>query len=340
MSSLALEAAESALSLKSGLPGLDSKPAGTLKGRAVTHWSYKLFIAGSVVGAIAALAAFIMGWNAAGFLGILLCVIGGGAAFYVKRFSVLNTLEDYTRALAEKVKALAEKTLELKQINQDIEDINKEFQKIPKNWREEIKYGERRLAERTVELEKVTKKLQVAEKRLEKLALVTNQLQEETGKLTTAALEFSKENNFFGNRVEKLDGHVKELNQQHEGFQDKITRLDEENDQTEEVMNIYAKQNKVLKDLFKLMKEMYVKAKERMGELESKVGELSIVVPQAVASTDKVEEMARELEGMVKKIEKQEKYKEGYKRWKTWVKSPDFKEYMEWRKATNNGGLR
>lgn len=342
MSSLAIDAATAALTVKTGLSDIDSADTGYLQGRATTHWSYYLFIAGSIVGLIASIAGFILSASsvlgAAGYMigsgGIFLCVSNGLAAFYVKKFGVLNTLEDYTQALAERLKILAPKILQLVQVNEDLEKINLGFEEIPKNWKEEISKGEQQLGQKIVELNLLTKKLEVAEKKIEALGTKLSTLQLEADEVSKAALEFSKENGFFGEKAAKLQESVGALNNENEKLTEHIKELDAQNDQTEEIAYALAKTNHALRDMYKMMTAMYLEEKDKMEGLKKEVGSLKTVVPQAGESSEKMEKLSTKYEQMIHhlqvKLENYKEYKLGYDLWQKWVLSHEYKSYLAW----------
>jgi chromosome segregation ATPase len=343
MSSIVLAAATEALSSVTGLSDFDSQGTGNLNGRKATHWSFKLFIAGCIVGSIAAIAGFIIGGLGVSFIGyivgaggLLLALTNGFAAFYVERFAVLKTLEEYTQILAERLKQLAGKTLELKKINQDLEKINLGFKEIPKSWKHEIENGRKMLEEKTKDLEKVTVKLEAAQKKLDQLAQITVQLGHQTGEITKAAVEFGVENGLLGEKVENLQGQVSNLDKENDELISHIKNLDSQNDQTEEALSAFSKNNNALEELYAMMKEMYLQAKHKMEGLQKEVNSLKSIVPAAVESSEKVEQTTVKYTQMINalelKLEKYKGYKQGYTLWQTWVKSEEYQTYMEWRK--------
>ncbi len=248
----------------------------------VTHWSYKLFIAGSVVGAVAAVAALIFSMFPIIACGVLLCLTNAAAAFYVKKFSNLNALEDYNKRLADKVS-------ELRDANKDLSKINKRIEEIPGEWREEIENGKKALRKKTEELQLVSDKLKQTEEKLQKLATVSVDIQKKTGELSVEALKFSKDNHLFGERVERLSGEVSQIEEHNQNLVKLILETDKNTDQYEELFKQFQGQVKLLEDLFGLMKELYLNAQERMAGLEKQVDELGAVMPDAINSSRKAE---------------------------------------------------
>lgn len=77
MTSALLSAAEAALALNDAVEEETGEASGSLNGRVVTHWSYKLFIAGTVVGVVVAVACYAIGMHAIAIFGAFLAVTTG-----------------------------------------------------------------------------------------------------------------------------------------------------------------------------------------------------------------------------------------------------------------------
>lgn len=320
MTGAVLDAAEAALSVHEAVAEGAEEVGGSLKGRSATHWSYKLFIAGTVIGVIAAVASYILGFTVITVTGALLAITNGFAAFYVKRFGILKTLEDYTGRLAQKVQ-------DLKEVNDGLERVNDGLQEIPDDWREAIKRGNREIRQKAKELERMANKLKATEAKLQKLAGVTTDIQKRTGELSAEAVKFSQQNNLFGERVDRLASGVNEVQRHNEDLADLIMRTDANTDEYEALNQQFAQQVEMLDDLFQLMKELYLKAQERMAELESQVDELGLVVPQAVKSAQEAkevhaqmdelqlqyDEVLKRLETAIHTVKRYQKYKGAYK---------------------------
>ena len=289
MTSAVLNAAEAALSIEDrvaeGAAGVD----GALDERKATHWSYKLFIAGTVIGVIAAVAAYILGFHAIAVTGTLLAVTNGFAAFYVKRFGILKTLEDHTGRLAQKVQ-------DLKEVNNGLERITDGLQEIPDDWRREIKNGKREIQQKAKELGEMAAKLKATEAKLQKLASVTTDIQKRTGELSAEAVKFSQQNQLFGERVDRLAHGVNEVQKHNDDLASLIMETDANTDEYEELNQQFSQQLEMLDDLFELMKDLYVKAQQRMHDLESQVDELGLVVPKAVKSAAEAQQVHRQME--------------------------------------------
>lgn len=332
MSSVILDLAAKAI--------LPSTSEGQLEGKSVIHWSYKLFIAGSIVGAIAAVAGLLLSLIPLIIVGAVLCVTNAAAAIYVKKFSILNTLDDYNKVLAGKVD-------ELKIANTSLENINKELQKVPNQWRDEVQKGKKELEEKTEELKKIAERLQATEEKLQNLAKVSTEITKKTEELTSVALEFTKENDLFGERAAKLSNEVDEISQHNIDLVKLIQDTDKNTDQYEILNRQFRDQMKILDELFGLMKDLYLKAQERMQELEIQVDELSIVVPDAVNSSIRAEQAAHELaelqnkysllmqklEETVEKLKKYNLYKEAYKELQKLKESAEWKEFQNFKQG-------
>lgn len=319
MTTAVLKAAEAALSMHEAVSDGAEETSGDLNGRSVTHWSYKLFIAGTIIGAIAAVASFILGLTAIAVIGALLAITNGFAAFYVKRLGTLKTLEGYTERLAEKVQ-------ELKGVNDGLDDVTDGLQKVPDDWRKEIQKGEEAIGKKAKELEEIAGKLQVAEAKLQKLAGVTKDIQKGTGEMSAEVVKFCQENNLFGERVDRLEKEAKRAEERNENLEELIMRTDANTDEYEALIQQLANQVHMVEDLFALMKELYVKAQDEMAELKSQVTKLDLVVSQAGKSAQKAQEASAQLEKQRKdyenllkklndaleKVERYRKYKKAY----------------------------
>jgi hypothetical protein len=331
MTSAVLAAAQAALSIDGSIGEGIPSPKGEMQGRTVTHWSYKLFITGSVIGVIAAIAAYIFAMPAISVISMLLAVTNGFAAFYVKRFGVLKTLEDYTARLSEKVS-------NLKEVNQDLERVQEGLEVIPENYRSEIERGRTEIAEKTSELEKVANKLRATEAKLKNLAKITSDMQIKMGDLSAEAVKFSQQNHMYGERVDRLAAEVDEVQRHSDKMETLILETDANTTEYEALNQQFVLQLKMLDDLFELMKELYLKAQEKMNLLESQVDELGLVVPQAVKSAEEAQELheqmhamemryreiAAQLERTVHTVKRYNKYKAAYRELKEMKACPNW----------------
>ena len=339
MASAVLSAAEAALALDDAVDEATGEKTGTLSGRKATHWSYKLFIAGSIIGAVAAVACYVIGMQGGSVIGALLAITNGFAAYYVKRFGILKTLEDYTGKLAKKVN-------DLKEVNKGLSQVNDGLQEIPDDWRSEIQRGKKEIERKTRELKEASDKLQATEVKLQKLAGVTSDIQKKTGELSAAAVKFSEENDLFGERVERLATEVRGVEKHNADLAGMIMETDINTDDYEMLNQQFTGQLEMLDDLFELMKELYVNAQKRMRDLEAQVDELGAVVPQAVRSADDAAQVHREMEQLrinynkvlfqleesLHTVKRYQKYKEGYKELRDLKKSkkwPDIERLLK-----------
>lgn len=344
MVSVLMNAAGVALHAASGGVGPGAAVKGSFQGKKITHWSYKVFIAGAVIGTITAIAGFILNMLPIGVSGVVIGATNGLAAFYIRKFSVIKTLEEVNKELTNQVKTLSDEVDELdSQIsqledeNKKLEEVSKGLAEIPKDWRKEIVKGKQEIAAKTNELEKVAQKLLAAEKKIEKLATVTGEMHTQANKITEAALQFSKENHFFSDHVGKLESQLGELNQHNQNLVSLIVNVDTQTDEFEQLNQEFGKQVVMLGELFALMKEMYEEAKKKMADLEIQVNELEVSLPNALKSAEKVEkltlqykQMEQALEQQLKNLKNHSKYKQGYKEWTAFKSSPEYQQFQQW----------
>lgn len=319
MTSAILSAAEAALALDEVVDEASRGEEGSLNGRKATHWSYKVFIAGSIIGAIAAVACYILDMHAISFFGALLALTNGFAAFYVKKFGILKTLENYTGRLAEKVS-------DLKEVNQGLNQVNDGLQEVPDNWRKEIQRGKRDLERKTRKLQELSAKLEAAEKKLQTLAGLTTKIQKKTIELSVAAVKFSEENKLYGDSVDRLASEVAKVEEYQSELADIILKTDAGTDEYEKLNEQFTRQLEMLDDLFELMKKLYLNAQKRMLDLEAQVDELGEVIPKAVQSAEDAVAVRREMEKLhedyehvlskleeaLHSVKRYKKYKKGY----------------------------
>ncbi len=312
MSSAVLSAAEAALEIKSQLKDVADEEKGEIQGRKATHWSYKLFIAGSVVGAIAAVAGFIFSMHIITFAGILLAVTNGFAAFYVKRFGILKTLENYTERLAKKVK-------DLKGINHDLGEIQEGLDEIPDKWRNEIQKGKREISKKTAEINKLADKLQKTEKKLQQLASIAEKLEQRNGEFSTEVLKLGKESHLLGERVQQVALEVDEVGNHKQSIARLVLETDANTDEFEQLNEQFAKQTKMQEDLYGLMKALFQKAREEVKKLKGHIANFGAVVPDAVDAADNAETQAIAIQKRIQEItETTERFEKALKRKKNY----------------------
>lgn len=285
MTSAVLSAAEAALDIKSEFKGLAEEEKDQLQGRRAAHWSYKLFIAGTVVGAVAAVAGFIFSMHIITFTGVLLTVTNGFAAFYVKRFGTLKTLEDYTKRLAEKVN-------DLKGVNDDLEDIQEDLEEIPEKWRNEISRGKREIAKKTAELKKLADQLESTEKKLQKLVNIAETLEKQNDEFSVEVLKLGKESHLLGERVQSVAQEVDEVGGHSQSIARLVLETDANTEEFEQLNERFSKQTKAQEDLYNLMKELFEKARNEVMKLEVHIANFEDAVPDAVDAADKAEKQS------------------------------------------------
>src|SRR5438105_3729992 len=100
---------------------------GEFLGRTVHEWTCYFFAAGSIVGIITAVAAYIFGDYPLVAISVLLAVTNGLAAYYAHHFVVIHELDDESKDLSEKVKQIQDENVV---INKTDNDLTKDIKEL------------------------------------------------------------------------------------------------------------------------------------------------------------------------------------------------------------------
>lgn len=269
---------------------------GTQNGRSVTHWTYKLFLGSAVVGAVTGVAAAILAMYSVAIAGALLGATNGLAAFYIKRFRTLQSLEDSTSQLAKEVD-------DLKKTNENLEKLNSGLKELSDQLRQELERAQTRLESQSQEMNASVEKLVESERKLQQFAGIAANIQEKTKQLSEEALAFTQHNQIYGERVDQLVGEVDEVQRHHDRLRELISQSDANTDEYEKMNEEFSRQITVLDHLFQLIKRLFTKTRDRMNALEAQVNELGEVVPQAVQGAQDAEEMQTRMEELQRKYQ-------------------------------------
>lgn len=250
---------------------------GYWNGRNVTHWSTHLAMTGALIGAIAFVAGIAFDSIVIASLGGLLLVNNGISAYYLKKFSVFNSIDEVIRALALTVKELYDQVVAL---HEHIEVLEPATQRITD---ERIKI-EARLKESTAVIEKlkgVEKKYEEVSKKLTAITNIYNPLKgavdnfiRKVSELENYKLDFSKLSlalkelanersqlegsiKLIDDGTKKLDTHEKKIgdlstqlgtlidrwNANFQELQKQIVKLEEENDELQHALHSLTTEN-------------------------------------------------------------------------------------------------
>lgn len=308
MSSLVVTAAKAALTESSPLIGKD-EPVGKLEGRSVVHWSYKLYIAGAVVGAIALVAGAVLGalFMPALYsllaMGVILCATNSYAAVQIKRYSILQSLEETTKALAERVKLLATKIKEFQQEINAFEELNKKFKDIPEDWNEEIQAGKQEITKKAQELEEAARALSEAQKKLDKFAALTAEIQKATGNLSSVVSGFSTKEHDFDGSVAQMKEELNQLNSSSSKLVEQTHVLDVKTDDFEKAGQLFTAQVDTIGKLFAQFNGLFANSDDKIAQLTAESAKLKKDLEQAQAAVTSLEEVEKKYEAMLPRME-------------------------------------
>lgn len=322
MSSLVFDAADLAIHKSYSVFNPDQEVSGTLREKNVTDWSFKIFAFGSLVGAIIAIAAYVMQLTPLIIVGGILCFTNAFAAYDMKKFGVLKTLEGYTKVLTQRLEELANSVLSLKSENSDLQKVTMEIKHIPEEWQNAIQEGGQKLANKTRELDNATKKLTIAQSKLETMAYLTEALQAQSQLMSQNLLNYTQQNKILGPEVDKIAQHLSDFQTQNSNLADHITKLDEESEQLEKAEAFYEKQNEFLENLVNLMVKIDTDAKEEVNSLQIEASEIKASMVQS-------NQVSKDLQLLVPQLQ------EKINTMKSFKEDPEYKRFKEWQKTQN-----
>jgi chromosome segregation ATPase len=340
-----LATAESAIKVSSQFVE-EADKQGSLQSRNVVDWSYKLFIATAVVGAVSLVAGGVLGVLVApafypiAAIAALLCGSSVLAAVKIKKFSIYRALEESTRILANRIDLLVQQISSLRGVNNQLNSLQKKMASIPDDWDKQIDKGRREISAKAKELASLTAQLQDAQVKLDKFAEINSKLQESTSHLSQVAMAFSNDTKIFSDKTSLLGQKVLELKDNNIELVQNVLQLDSETNSYESLNQQFAKQISVIDCVFGMMKEIYQQAQTKMQTLTIEIDDLEKTLPAAENSARQLEEMTAKYQQMadtmrdkLQKLKKYEKYKHGYQEWKEWTHSDEFNRYKQWKKA-------
>jgi len=322
---------------------------GNLEGRTVANWIYRAFIAGSIVGAIAAVAGLALSFIAVGIVGILLCATNALAAFYVKKFRNLNTLDIYNKKLVEEIETLKSQAKVLKQTKEELAVERKRFEKVPEDWERVLQEGESKIKVQTDKLEKVSKDLNTANQRSQMLAKAISDLKKEIKKYLQATVELGEGKDYLEKGLGPLREHLSELTEEKDELTDLIMNFDEENDEFGEHIRKLAEQTDSLSKASEVMKEFNRVEKEVMENLKEENEKLKQTADQLTEESEKMKDLNQQKKDLINTIEEKTakltelteekktkrmlRYQDKYRKMDTWLKEHHKHTYHEWRES-------
>lgn len=306
MSSLVMATAEAALTDSASLLG--EEVPGKLQGRTVVHWSYKLFIASAVIGAVALVAGAIFGALMIPALysliavGAILCATGAYAAIEIKKFGILKSLEESTQALADRVQSLAKKIKDFQQEVNALQELNQKFKEIPEDWKEQIDAGKQEITKKAQELEKAALDISEAQMKLEKFANLTGDIQKATGNLANLVSNFDAKEHAIEGQSTRLKEELNQFNSSNSKLVEQIHQLDVNTDDFDKASQLFTGQIEVIGKLFAQVSGLLTQAQEKITSLTDESFALQRDVAQAQAAVKSVEEMESKYEVMTLKL--------------------------------------
>lgn len=310
---------------------------GDLQGRSVTHWSFWVFIAGSIVGLIVAVVAIIFGIYPAVVTSFLLSATNGLAAFYIKRLGVIKDLDQYDKNLKENMGKLKKVDDNIGKTDEDLKKINTDLQSVPTKLQEEIEKGKQEITQKVSEIETLTKKLGDAEGKIANLAAVARDLNHATGDLSQEMLKFGEDNNAFSGQVKEIGTEMNELKENNDKIVKEILTIDADKIIFTKMNEDFAKQIGTFGKMFNLMKDMYKEAHKEMDKLHQEVSTLKTVIPETAQTAEKIQEVEQKYEKVLQQLKIElaglKNLQAAKKELETLKASQEWKQFQAW-KAT------
>lgn len=294
---LSLATAEAALGVATGVESLDRnvvKP-GDLQGRVTTHWTFFVFVAGSMIGVVVAVAAAVFQMWSLVALGAVMCATNVIGSVYSYTLSSLPALEEAINRLAERVRNLSDIIIELNRVRTELNDIAERASGLASQYKETIDTTNKDLRSKIEEIEKTNKKVTDLEKKFEKFRGIVVDMEKTTSELTKDTVEFGLKSDLLKGKVDHLDASLIDLKNSNISFQDGISKIDKNNDKFEVLAGTLTKQIDIWKSLIIQIKENFLNTKKEIDSLKEKMTKFDKTVSHAKSETDREEELVKEL---------------------------------------------
>lgn len=299
----AIDVAEKALAVKTGLKKVLGPQAANLQGRHVEHWSYKVLAVGAGVGLIAVVVFAILNMVPAAIVGGVLLATNLVGAFYLHRFRLYDQLEDYVKEMANRINLFGNRIAELKDENKKLAVIDKDLGKIPEHWKVEIEKGKKELLEVHKKFELLKKSYETVLIKLAKFSTISKTLQDETGTLAKETQKISEENKLLGGNIGRISEGLDVFHKHNADISDQNKELDKATQELDRLEKELNKTLEVIKGLSVSLKAVYSKIREMMTNFDKKVNDLHEVYPDIKANKDEMQQLNKQIIELKEKIE-------------------------------------
>lgn len=329
--SFAIGLAQDALSIAAGgANGGKSTPQGSLQGRIVTHWTFYMFVAGSVVGLTIAVAAGVMEmWVLLG-VGAALCATNVVGAIYASMIGVIPALEEGVQKLADRVKTFSKTIQRLEESNTKLEQIRKAAENVAQEYKKEITQGKKSLEEKASELDSVRKKLDKSLEEAHKLKAVVETMGKQAELFSKEAVKLQQENNLLSKSVSTISLENTELKKSNSQMELSVHIFDEQTDNYENLAKASSEQIEIWKKHFDQVKESYIKNRDELKLLREKEHNLGETTKTALKSTELIEQLIQKEQSKLTEAKVAFQQKSEYQEYRQ-----NRTEFLEWKKQKN-----
>lgn len=333
---------EEALKIKSSLEGSQTEePTGTLQGKIVTHWTFYVFTAGSIVGLVTAVAAGILQMWPLCIIGGILCVTNIVGAWYASELGAVPAIQEGVEQLKIKIQDFAKKINELDLSIKNLKDIEKLAEQNTKNFETIIQNGKKDLQNSVDQFHKIQKELDEYRKELEKYKILVKTMGENTKKLSDQTLNLSNHVVKTEHLQGSLENETLTISKEGDKIDVQVKIFDKETDDYEEAVKNHVKQIDLMKNsILELAKERALLEKENIQLLE-RVKELGNIEKKAHETSLELEKTKSEMLKIPERMKSETEHLKDYKKFLKFMKSSfseDWKKtpgYKEWEKTAN-----
>jgi len=209
--SVVLTGAHEALKLANHVTGKKDSlvlQEGKQRGRSGRHWSYKVQVAGAITGALVGVVAAIAGLIPLAIISAILFVTNAIGAYYVRKFDLMNDLEDYVDEMARRINEMAGHITELKQVNKNLEQVNLRIGHNIDRTKTVFDDGVKRTENELSELADLQKKYDHTLESLQRVSEMYADLQNSVNAFSNEVGALSQGKNELSDEVNRLAGHV------------------------------------------------------------------------------------------------------------------------------------
>lgn len=312
---------------------------GTLNGRSYTHWSYYIFMTGTVVGLVALVAAAILTNYIIITAGSAFFLFNALASYYIKKFSLFKNLDDQVKKITSEMQQYKDRNQELEKLNDALTKIDKNMSLVPGKFAKVIKDGDKEIDEDIKNIKDLTAQLKSSEQELSQIAIVAVDINNSLGAIGTETNRLSDNENNLHKSLELLLEDINKLQKTITTFRAEVETLSGQTVIYTRLNEIMGKQIGLLRKALETLQLVSMETSKKIQLINVPIESLNKLIPQAANSASKVLSSTQDIKTSTTALyDLDTKIKQKIEEIRKWKETKEGKEYIEfkkWRKTQN-----